>query len=143
MAVDWRTEKPVTAYLLDLFEKQMVELGEKPTPLSERLAGHAKVFQNLRSGRSPSPETVKAVAEALRLELYVGPPRPVSDDPSTHAERGPLQVRGFDTGTTPGGFVWAEVQTPDGPVRLLLATETSKALGASLTHRAMQIEEDG
>lgn len=90
----------------------------------------------------PSLDKAEKIAEALGLELYLGPPRSdnITSIPTTVDELGPADVVAFETGALKGS-VLAEIEVSDGVAKLVLSPEDAKALADQLTHRAMQIEE--
>lgn len=91
----------------------------------------------------PSLDRAAAIAKALGLELYIGPPRPT--DPSASSTIfGAIQspeVRKFETAVDEDGYVGLRIEGRAWKGELLLPPDLSKDLGVSLTHRAMQIEE--
>ena len=93
----------------------------------------------------PSLEKVEQIAQALGLELYIGPPRP--SDPSASstifgALRSP-EVRDFQTAVDADGYVGLKLHGREWSGQVLLPPVLSKDLSLSLAHRAMQIEEKG
>lgn len=66
-----------TARLLSIIEAKRDELGISQAQLGQLAFGKADsaVIQNLKRGSSPTFDRLSAIAEALGLELYFGPPR--------------------------------------------------------------------
>ncbi len=63
--------------ILALFESRMREMGLTQTDLSFRAFGKKdnSAIQSLKRGASPAFDRVAAMADALGLEMYLGPPR--------------------------------------------------------------------
>lgn len=63
--------------LLSLFESRMRELDMTQTELGQKAFGKSDntAIQSLKKGSSPAFDRVAAMAKALGLELYLGPPR--------------------------------------------------------------------
>ena len=94
----------------------------------------------------PSLDKAERIAEALGLELYLGPPRLTGSDSPIPSPLvlGPADVRDVHTDITSGGRVSLEVVIgPLGKAQMMLTPEEAKNLADQLTHRAMQIEEKG
>ena len=91
----------------------------------------------------PSLDKAEKIADALGLELYLGPPRPT--DPAQDQTTTNQILRGFvddfDTKHSPDGRIGLEIFVPGGSARLGLTTAQARLLADKLTHRAMQIEE--
>lgn len=66
-----------TEQLLALIEARRAELGLTQSQLGQRAFGRAdtSAIQNLKRGASPTFDRLDALANALGLELYFGPPR--------------------------------------------------------------------
>lgn len=71
--------------LFELIEKRRRELGLSQADLGLRAFGKADntAVQSLKKGSSPSVERMAALAEALDLELYIGPRRSAGTAPPT------------------------------------------------------------
>jgi phage repressor protein C with HTH and peptisase S24 domain len=65
------------AEILAIFEAQRMKLGLSQAELGKLAFGKADntAIQSLKKGSSPAIDRVAALAEALNLELYLGPPR--------------------------------------------------------------------
>ncbi len=63
--------------LLSILESRMEELGITQSELGKRAFGKAvnTAIQSLKKGSSPAYDRVAAMADALGMELYLGPPR--------------------------------------------------------------------
>lgn len=67
-----------TDEIYELLEARRLELGLTQLQLGQLAFGRpdSSAIQNLKRGSSPTYERLSAIARALNLELYLGPPRP-------------------------------------------------------------------
>lgn len=120
--------------------------GEGIRRFEERLGfpeGSLRELINEQKPQVPRLDKAAKIAEALGLELYLGPPR--ANDPSASSTIfGALQspeVRSFETAVDADGYVGLKISGREWSGILLLPPDLSKDLGVSLTYRSMQIEE--
>ncbi len=73
---DWQNPTMTPTTLLPLIEGRCRQLGMTEGDLSRAVAGHGTLVTDIRRGRSPSPERLEKICDALGLEFYIGPPRP-------------------------------------------------------------------
>ena len=90
-----------TAEIYDLLEQRRAELGLTQAEVSQRAfqQSASAPFQNIRRGSSPSVERLAALASALGLELYIGPPRdpqPTIEYDAVADEAEFVRIRRFD-----------------------------------------------
>ena len=127
-----------------LVDTRIKDRGLVPAVVSRQATGNPDVVRKfVKEHTTIRADRLKKLAEELELEFYVGPERtinPISSS-TTAAEPYVAEALSFDTGVDADGYVGVTIRTPEGPLRLLLTPELSKDLGASLTHRALQIEE--
>ena len=127
-----------------LINTRIRERGLVPAIVSRQATGNPDVVRKfVNEHTSIRADRLKKLAEELELEFYVGPERTINPNSSstTVAEPYVAEVLSFGAGVDADGYVGVTIQTPEGPLRLLLTPELSRDLGASLTYRALQIEE--
>jgi len=92
----------------------------------------------------PSLDKAERIAEALGLELYLGPPR--STDPNSSSSNplhiGPADAHNYRTAASDAGLVGVGVEIgPLGTAEFSLTPEQAKDLASRLIHQAMVVEE--
>ena len=136
------TRNPIK-YVRDELQRLADAEGEKP--LARRLDVPFGQLRSMLDGRDPLGSNLFKIAEAIGIQIYVGPSFPI--DPSQSNEVPAVldceEVRAFQTRISPSGNVAVKIDGTEGSSLMLLTPALSKALADQLTHRALQIEEEG